>query len=620
MTDLTSSFYKSNVLRFINLSLHTDLNSTIEQLYLYKLENVDIDTSLVNPYVFARLTQLWLLGGIRTIEPNLMRSLENLASITMNSIHFRKLIHNGGIEWMRQINSHIRVDLNNMDELVKHVKDRVVKYVKLFSSSFFYHESNIRVFPEHDFCIYKDFPFEQLVFIIHLGIRLSNEYSCSYLWLLHHADKFAPLLKSPEIYLNLKNLLNSTAYKSISRCDFSTRLKLCDSSNFRIKEIWGLMDYRVLSKKLILAIKILTYLVTTLGIVTNSILILAMISNQNADLFKNYKHYTYLCLIAVFSEIILAIQLSGWFTECTYPYEVFCPSTRKLVFFQFFKLIFKECLSNALKFMCNFAYIAFALNRISLIGKDHGKLVKWVSEIRVRVYLCITIAISVALSVIKCFKYRINYGHPESEYPISNELDMNQFIQDRRLFAVLFIFQSVSDLINFVVFILINFAIDMFMAVRMRNTLKEKCKRLAKAILIVNELMHIESNSKKKENDDAINKVNKFVILNTLIGILLKLPMSFLSIVNVCAEFYYRNYSNTFMRPAFGEFYTFLQLTGLNFLLNDLANLLFIISLSIQLFIYIYFDKKVKISIERLRNNNDNVQKEIQNSSKCILK
>lgn len=549
-----------------------------------------------------------------------MRSLRNIQVITLDSIHFRKLIHNDiGIEWMRQINTHIRVDLNDTVMIGWHIqKMHDIKFVKLFSSYYYYHESFSRIFPDQDFCIYKDFPFEQLVFLLHLWTSRPTTFSCTYLWLVQHAHKFAPFFKSPDLVEAMKQILNSSAYKSIDKCSFSSRLDLCNRGDFgrTWRPIMGDDDYRGLSKKLGVAVKIATYLACLAGLVTNSILIAALMSTRNTDLFKDYKHYTYLRLLAFLSGITLTIQMTGWLTECAYPYELLCPRARKFVAAQLYKLVFNECLGNTLKFMCNFVYVAFAFNRIALIGKDHCKLTKFMCDVSVRGFVSTCAALSLVLSVIKCFKYRVNFGHPESEYPTSNELDANSHSgKDHGLFALFYILNTVSDLLNFFGFVCVNFGIDVYMAVRMRNTLDDKCKRLAQVIHMVNQMLLVESNNvtaaatavnKKKEtnNEEALNNAIKFVVLNTLIGVLFKLPMSFLSLVNLCAEFYYHYGSYASVHPRFGEFYSFLKMSGFYFLLADWANFLYVFSLAIQLFVYASFDKKVKVSIERLRNNN----------------
>ena len=161
-----------------------------------------------------------------------------------------------------------------------------------------------------------------------------------------------------------------------------------------------------------------SYVFSFLGIVTNLIVIITILHKENKDLFKGFKQYNYLCYNSIFSMLILVIQLLSWMSECFYPYEAFCPEIRKLVFIQVFKMVFKECFVTAFRFMLNFSYVAFALNRISLIGKDHGKLVQFMSDVGVKTYLTVCFLISCGCSVVKYFKYEINFDKPETSYNI----------------------------------------------------------------------------------------------------------------------------------------------------------------------------------------------------------
>ena len=104
---------------------------------------------------------------------------------------------------------------------------------------------------------------------------------------------------------------------------------------------------------------------------------------------------------------MLSIQIISWMSECKNIYDIFCPESRRLVGIQFFRIIFKEALIVALRFMNNFAYIAFAFNRIALLGKNHPKLIEYISEIRWKKYIIVTSIISVAFSVVKGFKFKL---------------------------------------------------------------------------------------------------------------------------------------------------------------------------------------------------------------------
>ena len=249
--------------------------------------------------------------------------------------------------------------------------------------------------------------------------------------------------------------------------------------------------------------------------------------------------------------------------------------------------------------MCNFTYIAFALNRIALIGKDHSKIVKFISKLDIRIYIIVTFLISSSLSWIKFFKYNVNYSEPHLNYPILNDFDiikMSDYNLDMKFlkiylvsyipYKVYFIYNSIADVINYVIFVIVIISIDIIMLIRMKRILLEKLKWYDQ------ENNKLKYDEKKKENEDAVNKLIKMIVINTAIGIIFKLPSSFLSIVNLYAVFYYQNYKRIFLKPNFGEFYLFLFDTGLYKLIVDIYEFLFVVSIAIQFFIYKRFDKK----------------------------
>ena len=409
-------------------------------------------------------------------------------------------------------------------------------------------------------------------------------------------------------------VVKSKDYKSISNCNFEYRLSLCNKSTYQAQNWWGKSDYFVLNKKLQSALKLGQYIFALIGIVTNLLVVIIIVHKDNKETFKDLKHYSYLWLNSVFYLIILFIWLLSWINECFYPFEAFCPEIRKVLFIQFFKIIFKEVVVTLMKFMCNFTYIAFALNRISLIGKDHSKLVKFISEVGIKAYIAVCFLISSSFSWIKYFKYQVNYFESHLNYPISNEWDImtltnyyemrddlsNAYQISDRFY---FIYNSITDLINYVVFVIISIIIDVSMVIRMKQTLNEKLKRYKKE----NGLIKYEA--KKKENKDAIDKLIHMVVINTALGVLFKLPSSFIPLDNLYATFYYRSYKNLFIAPVFGEFYSYLMDTGFYSLINDICEFLYIVSIAILFFIYKRFDKKFQEGYQILFANDKNNSK-----------
>lgn len=107
--------------------------------------------------------------------------------------------------------------------------------------------------------------------------------------------------------------------------------------------------------------------------------------------------------------------------------------------------------------------------------------------------------------------------------------------------------------------------------------------------------------NKRKENEEIIKKVIKMVVINTTIAIVLKMPSSFLPIVNLYAEFFFRNFNERYKNPTFGEFYVRFTDDEFYSSIQDFSTFLYCLSLSIQLFIYLVFDKKFKSGYDNFK-------------------
>ena len=611
--NLIDSFYKKNILSISN-ETYTELNSTIYSLELYNVQNINLDLNLLNPFVFNKTTDIMITSGsLNSIDREIFRHLKNIKHFGIDRTIFRKINHKQGIEWIRQFNSDVNVNIRN-------ISNNFIKFktIRLSSSKF---SSNQRkrtskILPDEDFCIYRDFPFNQYV-IIHEFIFIyfssyTYEFTCTYLWLIQYFENYYENYKYQKNncyyrsfpYIVKEVIENTTALESIPKCEFEKRLTNCNKSNYQIKDIWDESDFFLLNKKIQIFFKIAIYQVSLFGLITNFIVVLVIVKKENSDLFKEFKQYNYLYLNSIFCMFISVIELLSWMTECFYPFEVFCPEIRKLIAIQFFKIIFTECFITLFRFMCNFTYVAFALNRISLIGKDHGKLVTFMSKIGVKKYIGITLLISSIFSWIKGFKYEVNYFYPDPYFPLPIEFNLfeNKIVHSTfRDFIMIFI--SISDLVNYLVFVVICIVIDICMVVKLRRTLNEKAKKSES-------LNQKQNESKKAEFEEAVNKAIKMVVLNSVIGIVFKLPICIIPLLNAYARFYYRDEYYKFDHPRFGEFFSMLVNSGFYDLIQDVSHLLYILSLAIQLFIYKRFDKKFLIGFERLMNKTSSNGKE----------
>ena len=194
ITGLANTFYKRNILAFENRTFE-DLNSTIKQMGLIKIENINIDSNLLNPSVFQNLEYISFNGPVNTIDGNLLNRLQSLVYIEFSNNYYRDMIHKNGIKWIRDLNPDLDVNLSNFTETL--IRFDRTKSIQIESNSFISTEIRLsKLFPDEDFCLYKDFPFQQLVILFQSAydekvfalLNSTRYYSCTYLWLAQYFD------------------------------------------------------------------------------------------------------------------------------------------------------------------------------------------------------------------------------------------------------------------------------------------------------------------------------------------------------------------------------------------------------------------------------------------------
>lgn len=303
ITKMLKSFLKTNVLTFSHFNdLPIDLlNSTISRLSLFEAENINIDSSLLNKYVFMMMKSLFVEGQLNSIEIGVFKSFRMLKEIHLKST--REYIRRNGIEWMRSINDGIDVDIGRMVEnssLLRvgrpQIRKRAFKLI-IETDLFNYKEENI--YPDEDFCLYRDFPFNQLVIYIdaifigdYLEIELSKKVmqSCTFKWLAQFYSLYAKCFKYIDAADVSENMAMSHIFKkifetsiygnnsldntSISKCNFKNRLDIC-----RNKAVMVSQRLKVEGNYLIESKVTLSYIYTILIFVLPVVLLFGLITN-----------------------------------------------------------------------------------------------------------------------------------------------------------------------------------------------------------------------------------------------------------------------------------------------------------------------------------------------------
>ena len=171
---LVDTFYKKNLLKFSN-EIETDLDSKITRLDLKDTVNIDLDLNIIHPSVFNYTNEINFNSFLNSISGDIFERLKNLSLLNISDIVFRKINHKQGIKWIRQWNKDINVNLNN-------IKDNSIWYKEIKTLHIRFGETKLpTIFPEEGFCIFVDFPFNQLI-IIYRDVSYKNEeFTCTFM-------------------------------------------------------------------------------------------------------------------------------------------------------------------------------------------------------------------------------------------------------------------------------------------------------------------------------------------------------------------------------------------------------------------------------------------------------
>lgn len=230
-------------------------------------------------------------------------------------------------------------------------------------------------------------------------------------------------------------------------------------------------------------------IICLIGIITNSVVIATVHFKSNEKEMEN-NQYSYMSLNAFCNVLILSFQSISLINECGFKhknlfeadynsgYGLFCSTVRRAAFSQFYKIIFIEYLTNVFNFMSNLSFICYSINRLFLIGQEHGKFVKKISELKVKTFLLITFMFCLALPVPKIFTFKPNYLTPQYNYP-----DYIEFTNVSLALGLIYLSSNtLYNLISSFGFIISNLIVDINIMLAMKQVLAERAKNTSRAI------------------------------------------------------------------------------------------------------------------------------------------
>ena len=583
---LINRFYKVNFIRFLDYS--NSMNSSIYFVTFTDIDGINIDRNFLNANLFNNTELIEIFGRIPSVQVDLFSApnFSKLKKITIGLQFFHPLIHKQGIEWIRYINNDLYYNFSV--NLTSYEKSRKKDLLLAFSTP----KSFLEIFDENDldsyfldkdFCLYLKFPFRQLVFITLENSMYIKSFSCTLAWLLqYHHNVF------------LSTDFNHTKIKeTIKKCNYTKMQYLCNKSNMNLRD-YSFSFYDIRSSMVVweFASIIFSPFICVIGIISNIVVVVVISSKKNQKELKE-NHYAYMRLKSIVNCFILFIEIFSLMNICQSNSGAYCSSIFKLLPIQYFKIIFTEFLCSYFRFISNLFHVAFTVNRLALIGKEHSKFTEYISKMRERNFVIFCLILSLFVALPKGFQYRANVNLVDNEYPFVYTDEKSIGIYGLKM--AISILSAFCDFLNGPVFLVFSICVDVQLFVAMRRTTAEKLQKL--------ETMSANSDSTKKSLKEAVFRAILMLVFNSLANLLLKTPNTIASTVNLVR--FVNGYNNNLLynhvlisqdKKWISQVAPFIKYEILNMrqAFERFADCLFVLSIGVDFLFYYNFDLKFK--------------------------
>jgi len=547
--DMVNTTIKKNYLRFEKTSNVEHLNSKIKYLEL-SLFKVKLDNRLLDEDVFEKVQRMSISNQIEFIEVETFKSFKYLKELAFFIYSVPNFFQNTGTAWMRNLNSLVKVDYKNISEITKEEQ-----FLLIFDwhDEFFIQKA---VFPDEDFCFFKNFPHENYVLLI----TFQCSKTCTFLWLIQYYTFFKQGL-IPSCYENILNNLS---------CDFSAMLNLCTiqedeppaNGQYGVTDLYSLNDPNYKNKQYDFWISIVVIpLFSIYGIIVN-ILNIIVLSNKHLQKNKNNKMFDQMLVGSYVNVVICLIYLFGLSIKCIEPIGNYC--MLELIInkkYRYFALTVYVYIGSVLKTCSKLVQIIIALDRFILSTDSKNKLFLRISTLSVRKFLMFSLVFSLLVNVVKIFEFKY-----QLEYQLDEDFRFPQIFKYYFNFYFPFAyFNVINILINNCMFLAFELIIYFKMLHFVHRSVRNKIK-----------LLKTRRSSNNSENIRAEKNIKRMIIISCIIIFFLHLPDLMIS---TWLAFTYS-----------GLDYNHSALDIFSFVLNDISDFCYIISYTLNFFIYYFFN------------------------------
>ena len=577
---ISNSLIFKNRLEFIQNNETESFDLYHENFYSLNLEMAyeNLTTKLVDKHVFKYMSYLGLYGIVSDIQVDFFKNFKELFSLKINTKSLIRLL-NINNNWISYVNNKNNFNLNDIKNQFNFNIIRVFTFlIEQYDKHLYSNVLTINAYkyPDEDFCLFKYFPHNHLVFpIISSTERL--ECTCTLIWLIQHyglylnddlvSYKFLDYYmfqhtENLDFNLSAKICFNSNLKKRIKECQFDDRKSKCQKSNYVAKSDFQLdnnIDALYLIKWFELIILVfLQPIFCFFGMITNLLTINIIRTNEkNGKLQDNmYKH---IYINSIFNIVYCSLTIFKLINVCVFDLSPYCSSIYREKASQYYELYGLFFLGNAIKLCCNFSYISFSLSRLLMSSNKQSKFYKKFEKFNLKIYYFIIFVLSILLSLFKIFEYQINEIYLSSKSFPFKIYDVGNCDKGDVYCNLFRAFNLVNNFIKDCFLFVANLVIDIYLFKYSKKNLENKKK-------VLNDAKKIGIAIKLK------NKMNKMVLINGVTFFVAYSPEFITNILLIAFDKKINDFCYQFMSCSelseFAQFFNFISIGMQYFILK----------------------------------------------------
>ncbi len=530
LAGITNSLLFKNELSFMALN-KTDSFSTLIAVLQLNINYVKIDQSILSVHLFRNLNVIFISGIIYNIDRNLFTEFNSLKSLILNPSDLGRFFRQDNLDWVLSLNYNLRkVNLLNSFEVNNNRLSKLI--LQIFETKSYFKKGYS--YPDEDFCVFKNFPHNKLIYPSIVLADDEFECSCTIYWLIQYSNFYMNKNFSHydrDIYSNYPEQFNASSARNclksldlkekITMCEFEARLKKCNLTNTEnaLPYRGNINSFFVFQwLKYIFKVYFQTSL-CLLGIFTNLLLFL-VVKKKEKPLDKSM--YRHIYFNSIFNFFICLFSLISLVNVCIFPTTSFCSSIMPSQLSQYFKIYMVFFLLNSLRLMSNISYICFSLSRLFLSTSSSTTTNKF-ERLNFRKFYLILFIVCLLFSSFKIFEYKLNkdFGLTKANFPFNTYESAfcvyDLYFLENHLFRCKFfeIMNVINNTVNNIVIFLINICIDFLLLRFIRMKIKKKKKA---------HLGNKDSEANLSQDKKTKKKVTRLLIVNAFMTFFTRVP------------------------------------------------------------------------------------------------